>query len=361
MEFAITEEQLAIQDSVERFLADNCHLDYLRQATAEGATHDAALWRGLAELGMASLLVPEAHGGLGLDVLDAALVQETLGKYAAPVNFISNAVLAPLALNAAGSTEQQERWLPQLAAGKLNVAVGINEAGSGKRDGAGVHASDGRLSGRALFVLGSAGADLFLLGADDGQLHAVTAASAGVDITALTTIDDTQPVLEVNLTDVVAEPLPGSAETLGVLIDVARILFAADSLGASQYMLERAVAYSLERKQFGRQIGSFQAVKHLCAEMAAELEPSRSLLWYAAYSCSDVPEERSVMACHIKAHMSEISRFVARTATEVHGGMGFTDELGLHYWFKRIGFNRQILGGPEKTREDAARLQGWIN
>ena len=360
MEFALSEEQLAIQDSVERFLADNCQLEQLREATADGATHDATLWRGLTELGMASLLVPEAHGGLGLEVLDAALVQETLGKYAAPVNFISSAVLAPLAIASAGTTSQQERWLPQLAAGELNVAVGINETGSGKRDGAGITANCNKLNGRALFVLGTRDADLYLLGADDRQLYAVTAGTPGVDITVLTTIDATQPVIEINLTDVDAEVLPDSGETLAELVDVARILFAADSLGASQNMLERAVAYSLERKQFGRVIGSFQAVKHLCAEMAAEIEPSRSLLWYAAYSCAAVPEDRGVMACHIKAHMSDVSRFVARTATEVHGGMGFTDELGLHYWFKRVGFNRQILGGPEKTREDAARLQGWI-
>jgi alkylation response protein AidB-like acyl-CoA dehydrogenase len=361
MEFAITEEQKAIQASVERFLADNGDLEYLRQATADGAPHDRKLWQGLAELGMTSLLVPDEFGGLGLDVLDAALVQEILGKYAAPVGFISNAVLAPMAIAGAGNAEQRERWLPQLAAGTLNVAVGINEVASYRREGAGVVSAEGKLNGRALFVLGSPDADLFLLAADDGLLHAVQANTTGLEITALTTIDVTQPVLELNLTDVDAEVVPESSTILNELVDVARILFAADSLGASQSMLEKAVAYSQERKQFNRLIGSFQAVKHLCAEMAAEIEPSRSLMWYAAYSCSAVPEERGVMACHVKAHLSEVSRFVARTATEVHGGMGFTDALGLHYWFKRVGFNRQILGSPEKTREDAARLQGWIN
>ena len=107
-------------------------------------------------------------------------------------------------------------------------------------------------------------------------------------------------------------------------------------------------------------IGSFQAVKHLCAEMAAELEPARALVWYAAYAFDHAPEEASLMAAHAKAHLSEIGRFIARTSTEVHGGIGITDLLGLHFWFKRIGVNRQLLGGPEKVREIAARVQGLI-
>ena len=123
-------------------------------------------------------------------------------------------------------------------------------------------------------------------------------------------------------------------------------------------MLEKAVEYAKERRQFGRVIVSFQAVKHLCAEMAAALEPARALVWYAAYAFDRAPEEASLMAAHAKAHTGEIGRFVARTSTEVHGGIGITDLLGLHYWFKRIGLNRQLLGGPERARETAARLQG---
>jgi alkylation response protein AidB-like acyl-CoA dehydrogenase len=126
-------------------------------------------------------------------------------------------------------------------------------------------------------------------------------------------------------------------------------------------MIEKAVAYALERKQFGRAIGSFQAVKHLCAEMAAELEPCRSLVWYAAHAVDEFPAEAALMACHAKAHLSEVGQFVARSSIEVHGGMGFTDELGLHHWFKRIGVNRQLLGGPEQLRQEAGRLQGWTD
>ncbi len=123
-------------------------------------------------------------------------------------------------------------------------------------------------------------------------------------------------------------------------------------------MIEKAVAYAQERKQFGRVIGSFQAVKHLCAEMVAEVEPCRALVWYAGYAFDEAPQEASLVAAHAKALTSEVGRFVARTATEVHGGMGITDLLGLHFWFKRVGLNRQLLGGPERVREWAARFQG---
>ena len=124
-------------------------------------------------------------------------------------------------------------------------------------------------------------------------------------------------------------------------------------------MLDRAVAHAREREQFGRPIGSFQAVKHMCAEMAAMLEPCRALVWYAAYAQDALPDEARLAACHAKAHLGEVGREVSRLATEVHGGMGFTDELGLHHWFKRISVNRQLLGGPERCRREAAALQGW--
>ena len=166
---------------------------------------------------------------------------------------------------------------------------------------------------------------------------------------------------EIAFNNTPADVLPGSEsgqEALLATIDAGRLMLAADTLGAAQAMLDQSIAYAQERRQFNRPIGSFQAVKHMCAEMAAELEPCRSLVWYAAHSVRNMPEEARLMACHAKAHLAEVGQFVARTATEVHGGMGFTDLLGLHYWFKRIGFNRQVLGAPEMIRDEAARVQG---
>lgn len=175
----------------------------------------------------------------------------------------------------------------------------------------------------------------------------------------LTTIDLTRSIGELHFQNVEAEPLT-HGDGLIAMRDAGWIMLAADTLGAGWQMIEKSVAYAQERRQFDRAIGSFQAVKHLCAEMAAELEPGRALIWYAAHAFDDIPSDASLTAAHAKAYLSEVGRFVARTSTEVHGGIGITDLLGLHYWFKRIGLNRQLLGGPERVRHLAAQMQGFV-
>lgn len=360
MDFGLSEQQRQMQDSLQRFMQENCALVRVREVAKE-ESHDEELWRGLAEMGLCGILVPEEFGGLGLPLLDAVLIQEILGAYVAPVEYTSTAILAPLALSLAGTQAQKEKWLPAIAEGSLQVAVSLGEAG-GHRDGAGIAVKGRKLSGRALFVSGAATAQLLFCSSNDGDIFAVPRDAQGIEWTPLPSIDKTRGLWEVNLQDVEGELLlEGDEDIVERLIAAARVVIAADTLGAGQCMLEKAVAYAGERSQFNRVIGSFQAVKHLCAEMAAELEPCRSLIWYAAHAYDTVPQERVLLACHAKAHVSEVGTFVARTATEVHGGMGFTDLLGLHYWFKRIGFNRQVFGSPERIREHAAHLQGWVH
>jgi alkylation response protein AidB-like acyl-CoA dehydrogenase len=359
MEFALSEEQRMLQDTVGRFLAEAAELDVVRKSAEAHEAFAKTIWTGFAELGVAGILVPEEHGGLGLGILEAALMSEMTGRHVAPIPFIGTAVMAPLALAKAGSEAQKASWLPRLASGEVVAGVALTEV-VGAREGAGVTSHGDVLTGSALFVIDGPGADIFIVADMAGSLFLVEAGAQGLERIDLTTIDLTRPVSELRFEGVVAERLPGSSpEIIQQVIDAGRTMIAADTLGAGQMMIEKAVEYAKERKQFNRVIGSFQAVKHLCAEMAAELEPCRSLVWYAGYAQDALPDEGSLMACHAKAHLSEIGRFVARTSTEVHGGMGFTDLVGLHYWFKRIGLDRQLLGGPERVREEAARLQGW--
>jgi alkylation response protein AidB-like acyl-CoA dehydrogenase len=233
----------------------------------------------------------------------------------------------------------------------------------GRRESEGISLQGSRLSGKAMFVLDGVDADQLIVADSSGALHIIDADARGVTTGKLKTIDRTRAVAEVLLDDVEAEVLPGSVGNRGPLestIDAGRLILAADCLGASQNMLDQSVAYAKERRQFNRVIGSFQAVKHMCADMAAELEPCRALMWYSAHVYTAIPDEARLMACHAKAHLAEVGQQIARTSTEVHGGMGFTDLLGLHYWFKRIGFDRQLLGAPELVREEAARIQGWV-
>jgi len=354
MRFALSEDQKLLAASVEKALAELAPLERVRRFADQGETTADDLWRGLTELGLPGLLIDEEHGGLGLGLLEAALAAEQLGAAVAPAPFLGSAVLAPLALKLGGSEAARAKWLPKLAAGEASAGIAIAEAVAGARDGAGVEAADGRLTGKALFVLDAPGADLLIVADRQGGLHLVETPPKAE---AMASIDATRRLSEIVFKDTPAIAL-ASNQALCALRDAAWVMLAAETLGAAQAMLDKAVAYAKERRQFGRVIGSFQAVKHLCAKMAAELEPARALVWYAAYAFDHAPAEAPLMAAHAKAHLSEIGRFIARTSTEVHGGVGMTDLLGLHYWFKRIGQNRQLLGGPEKVREIAARLQG---
>jgi alkylation response protein AidB-like acyl-CoA dehydrogenase len=358
MDFGLSEDQRLWQASLSAVLQQVAPLERVRAFAAGTEPVARDVWSALAEAGAAGLLVPERHGGLGLGLLDAALTVEALGGQAAPAPALG-VYLASLALASAGRESQQARWLGSLASGQALAGVGLSEAVLGGRDGAGVEVREGRLSGRALFVIDSAAADLLIIADREGGLHLVEADGQGVHASPLTTIDLTRRWGEIVLEGARAEPLgPSDGVALSRLRDAAWTLLAADMLGASQTLLDKAVAYAKERRQFGRVIGGFQAVKHMCAEMAAALEPCRALVWYAAYAFDALPDEASLAAAHAKAHLSEVSRFVARTATEVHGGIGITDLLGLHFWFKRVGVDRQVLGGPESVRDLAARLQG---
>ncbi len=358
MEFGLSEEQSMLTDSIRRFADQNVDAEALKSLVDGGEIAKPSLLRGLAELGALGILTPETAGGSGLGLLEACLVQQALGRNAVPVPFTASAILAPLAL---AETEAAEAWLPRLASGEARVGVGIGEA-AGRRSGTGIELLGTKASGSARFVIDGIDADGWILGTVGGGLVLVERDAKGSSCSALTTIDGTRGCAEVTLDAVQATVLledGADPSRLARMLAAGRTALAFDTLGACERMLERAVAYALERKQFGRVIGSFQAVKHLCAEMAADLEPCHSLLWYAAYAADAYPDEFELMACHAKAHMGEVGQFIARTSTEVHGGMGFTHEMGLHYFFKRIGVNRQLLGNPDQVRQHAAALQGW--
>lgn len=360
MEFGLSQEQEMLQQSVGGYLQENGGLNRARKFADDRETRADDVWAGLCALGVPALFVDEEYGGLSLPLLDAALVAETLGYYVTPVPFVSTVVMAPMAIALAGSDAQKAQWLPKLAEGSVIIGAALTEV-IGTRSDAGVTANGSTLNGKALFVLDFE-ADVYLVADTDRNLYLVDANADGLERTLLTTVDKTRPVGELLLTNVTAEALPNASgeDVCARIIDAGRIILAADNLGAAQNMIDQAVAYAKIREQFGRVIGSFQAVKHMCAEMAADLEPCRAMMWYAAHAFDTSPEESRLLACHTKAHLAEVGKSVAKTATEVHGGVGFTDELGLHYWFKRIGFNRQLLGGPSIVREEAAKLQQLI-
>ena len=357
MDFGLSDDQRLLEQSVRAFLRGRAPIARVRELRDADCPNDRAIWRGLAELGAAGILVPEPFGGSGLALLDAALVAQSIGHAVTPSPFLSTAVIAPVALASFGA--DAKTWLEGIASGELVIGAAFTESFS-LREGAGVMLEGGRLRGKALMAIDAHGADRILVPIGSDRL-AVVRTGAGVTATRLATIDATRCTAEVVFDGPEPEAvLEGAGAAIARALDAGRIALAADTIGACESMIEQSVAYAQQRKQFGRAIGSFQAVKHMCAEMIAALEPARSLLWYAAHSFDALPDEASQMACHVLAHVSEIGREIASTATQVHGGIGWTDEQNLHFWFKRIAVARHLLGGPELLRERAAQLQGWV-
>jgi alkylation response protein AidB-like acyl-CoA dehydrogenase len=360
MEFGPSETQRLFERLVRTYLGDRLPMDALHRLAKSGSGFDEQLWGGLVELGLAGVLVPERFGGAGLGVFEAALAAEALGYFATPGPFAAACVMAPLAILGSDSDAARAAWLPPIAQGTARLAV-VFEQLAGVSGASAVKRRANRLSGSLDGATGLAGATHVVIVLADHTTAVVAIEEPGVRVSLEPSLDRTRPVGKVELFDVPAELLPASdarGRALRVL-DAGRTMLAADTLGAAQNMLDRAVAYAKQREQFGRLIGSFQAVKHMCADMVTMLEPCRALVWYAAHAQDAIPEEARLAACHAKAHLGEVGREVSRMATEAHGGMGFTYELGLHYWFKRVSANRHLLGGPERCRQEAAALQGW--
>ena len=315
---------------------------------------------GIINLGINNILVPEEYGGLGLDLLFAAAISQSIGEAVAPLPYCGSYVMAPIAIQIGASKLQKENIFNEMSSGNTKFGIAFSEY-FGSRDSSSINFSNEKINGKTIFAIDCDYATDILVSDASGKIGIVSIEDKNIEIVDLITVDKTRTYKEIKFSNANVEILENTKKNTDAIekaLDAGRIITAADTLGASQTMLDKAVSYSKERKQFNRVIGSFQAVKHMCAEMAADLEPCYSLVWHAAHSFDNNDDDSKLMACHAKSHISEVAKMVSKKATEVHGGMGFTDLLGLHFWFKRIGLNRQLLGAPEIVRNEAAKAQG---
>jgi alkylation response protein AidB-like acyl-CoA dehydrogenase len=359
MDFGLSEEQEMLQETVRGFVQNECPTTRLRELFDAGEGHDPALWAGLVEMGVAGLIIPEEHGGAGLEVLDLALVSEILGEAALPGPFLGH-TLTSLGIRLLGSPAQQADLLPALATGEQIATLALQEGEHGwapshwtvKLDG-------GRVSGVKSMVSHAELADRLLVGLRDGRLAWVDAREKGVEIEPVDGVDRTRPFATVRLEGARAELLEGGPGDAFRLVDAALVLLAADAFGAATKLIDLDVAYSLSREQFGQPIAQFQAIKHTIARLATEIEPTRALWWHAAYALDHLPEEAPRSASLAKAHITERAIHAARESVELHGGYGFTWECEVQMWFKRLMFDRAFLGTPEQHRERCATLGGW--
>jgi alkylation response protein AidB-like acyl-CoA dehydrogenase len=350
MDFGLTDDQRLFTDALRGWLGEHVPLERVRSIMESDRGYDGAVLTGLAEQGVAGILVPEAHGGAGLKLLDAAIAAAELGRATAPFSFHSAAVAAPLALAASKATALASRWFPVVSQGRALLSfVEAAPAPAG-----------GKLDGRSLFVPDAAVADAFVVITGEGdrrQAWVIERDAPGLEIEMLETVDDTRRVGEIRFDGVAVDSSQCLAGLDPVAIDriedAVRIVLAADAFGAAERALEEAVQYALTRKQFGRVVGSFQGVKHICAEAYAAIEPLRAFFWYAAFAWDEQLEDAARVAALLKAHTAEATTAAVTTAVQVFGGMGFTWECDAHLWFKRVGYDRQMFGGPSELRARA--------
>lgn len=359
MDFGLSDEQRLLQDTLRGFAANECPIARLRELFEAEEARDPALWKGLAEIGVPGLALPEAHGGSGLEVLDLALVSEVLGESALPAPFLGHA-LAGLAIAWGGSEAQQATWLPRLATGDVLASVAFAEEGAlWQPEQWATRVPDGRITAHKGFVPAGTAADLLVVGTEGGGMALVEAGDPGVTAQAVTSVDRTRPFADLRFENAVAEPLPDAAAIAGRVRDAALVLLAADAFGAAWRLLRMTVDYVGTREQFGTTLAGFQGVKHQLANAATELEPARALLWFAAHAVDQLPERAAHAAASAKAHISDRAFDVVRCCVELHGGIGYTWESDVQIWFKRTLFDRAFLGTPDEHRERGAALASW--
>ena len=356
MRFALNEHQKLLSSEMHRWCEQELPLETLQKHVAERKIGTKR--QDLAQMGAFGVCSATDDGGSGLGTLEAALVAQALGYHCFPLNLHAQLTVVKILDKYLQGSDNTE--LDALRRQIINGEHGVVLAWDGpRRDGSGVtyDSKSQSLSGTLLAAAGDKDASILAVIGRDG-IYLVNR-MASVQQTAMPSIDQTRPQWQVTLQDADAVVVGAEAITSSEVLSFARLLLAADSIGAQQKMLARAVEYAGEREQFGRVIASFQAVKHMCAEMTSAIEPNVAFLWYTGYCCDERPQEFQLMASHLKADVDDTGLMVAKTATEVHGGMGFTDLLGLHLFFKRIGQSRQWLGSADSLRIEAADLQGY--
>jgi alkylation response protein AidB-like acyl-CoA dehydrogenase len=374
MDFGFSEEQEMLRQSAREFLEGECPMTYVRQMMDDQRGYSEEQWKKMAELGWTGLIVAEEYGGAGLDMVDLVVVLEEMGRVVMPGPFFASVVLGGIALDLGGSAEQKKRHLPDLAAGKTKATLAQVEE-SGRWDAEGIQlaaeASGGgfSLTGTKLFVHDAHNADILIVpvrtggsGTDGITLLIVDAKGRGVSTRVLKTMDQTRKLCEVQFdgATVGADGVLGEVghgwPLLDRIIDRGKVALCAEMCGGAQKVLEMSVDYAKVREQFGRPIGSFQAIQHKCANMMVQVESAKSATYYAAWAVANDVAEAHLAACMAKAYCSDAYRYTSAEGIQIHGGIGFTWEHDMHLYFKRAKGSEVTFGDATWNRELVAQV-----
>ena len=373
MQFAFSEDQHWLKTSARRFCQENAVLNKLEPG--EVNEYPEGLWQKIAqELGWTALIIPEEYGGAGLGFVELAALMEEIGRSLLPSPFFSTVCLGTNAILRAGNQEQKQTYLPSIAAGEMTVSLAYIDKDAAQHDSSVVMEAKREgdkylISGEKTFVLDGHIADLILVAAKASdtkhiELFAIPSDTAGLTAKRRPTMDPTRCLADISFEKLevsAAQKLDGASKPSTVFQDIlssAAVALAAEQVGGTERCLDMAVTYAKDRHQFGQPIGSFQAIKHKCADMLTLLESARSAAYYSAWATSHAPEELSSVASVAKIYCSEAYFECASENIQIHGGIGFTWEHEAHFFFKRAQADELFLGTPSSHRETLAEELG---
>jgi alkylation response protein AidB-like acyl-CoA dehydrogenase len=378
MDIGFSEEQELLRDTARKFLDSECPTQFVRRMMDTDDAVTDEFWRQLAENGWLGITYPEDAGGSRLGLVDLVVLMEEIGRAVMPGPYPATVLLGGAAIATAGSPAQRREWLPRIAAGEVKATLAVTEPNA-RWDAAGITATarEARggftLSGGKMFVPDAHLADVLVVAArsrdgstmEDGvSLFLVPKDAAGLAIRRLPSVDETRKLCEVKLDNVA---VPGSAllgelhqgwAPLQQVIDRAAVALSAEMCGAAQRVLDMTVDYAKLRIAFGKPIGTYQGVKHKCADMLVEIENAKSLTYYAAWAVDEGEAEAPLAVSMAKAAASDAGRKVCAAGIQLHGGIGMTWEHDLQLYLKRAKADEVAFGDATWHRERIARLMG---
>lgn len=365
MDFDFSDDQKELKAQAHRFLSEQCPPAVARKVLEENGGHDRALWGKIAEMGWCGTAVPEAYGGLGLGYLELCVLAEELGRALAPVPFSSSVYLATEALLLAGSEAQKSEWLPKLASGAAIGTLALAEtAAAPSAQSLQTTLQGGALSGRKIAVPDGMAADLAVVaartgsGPDDAALALVDLTGTGVARAPMETMDPSRGHAAIEFSGAPAAALSAGEPGWGLvdrLLDRAAVLTAFEQVGLSEACLAMAKDYALNRYAFGRQIGSFQAIKHKLADMYVNNELARSNAYFGAWALSTDAAELPEAAAAARVSAIEAAFYASKESIQTHGGMGYTWEADCHLYFRRAKLLSLSLGAARIWKEKLVR------
>lgn len=370
MDFELNDTQKLFQRSAREFFAQECPPALVREMIEKGDPYSDDLWAKLVEQGWTGLVFGEEYGGQGLSHIEMAVGFEEMGRALFPGAYLSTVALSGSLLSQVASDPNHRRHLEAICGGEAKATLALLEetaswdAGQVALDAA--ETGDGfRISGRKLFVADAEAADIILVAARAGSgliIAAVPRAQGGVSIRLMPSLDATRHLYEVSFNDVqlksgdVIARGDAAGRAVEYALDVAALAASAEMVGGMQWILEATVEYAKTRKQFGKPIGSFQAVQHHCANILLMTESARSAVYYAAWVMGNEPEEAPLAVSIAKTYCSDAYREVGNLGIQVHGGIGFTWDENIHFYYKRAKASELMFGDASYHRERIARI-----